>query len=293
MRCLLFIFMLSFLLSCTGKSPYQGFSVSDDGIHYRLHKIGDDSVIVQPGNYVMCDITYSTASDSVFFKGRRKFQVNRTIHDKTGFDKCLTMMHLRDSTSFMQNIDKFFGNTLGAEVPTFLRNEEVLKISVELLEVQSEDDFNREKKIFLSWIEDFNTYEKEILKQYLNQEHIDVEPTTSGLYYLPVKQGNGRKIAKGDTVIVHYEGMFLNGDFFDSTRKRSEPFGFVYGQEWQVIEGLEEAIGMMTEGEKALFILPSDIAWGQAGSSTGIIPPYTSLIFEVEVIELIKATDND
>jgi FKBP-type peptidyl-prolyl cis-trans isomerase FkpA len=87
--------------------------------------------------------------------------------------------------------------------------------------------------------------------------------------------------------VVHYEGRFLNGKFFDSTRQRNDPFQFVYGQQWQVVKGMEEAIGMMHEGEKALFIMPSGLAFGQTGSSTGIVPPFTSLIFEVELL-LVK-----
>ena len=85
---------------------------------------------------------------------------------------------------------------------------------------------------------------------------------------------------------VNYEGRFLNGKFFDSTVRRKQPFQFVYGTEWQVVEGLEEAIGMMKEGEKSLFILPSNLAFGTEGSSTGIVPPFTSLIFEVELLAI-------
>ena len=78
----------------------------------------------------------------------------------------------------------------------------------------------------------------------------------------------------------------FDGKYFDSTIRRNQSFQFVYGTEWQVIKGLEEAIGMMHEGEKSLFIVPSELAFGPAGSSTGIIPPYTSLIFEVELLKV-------
>jgi len=55
-----------------------------------------------------------------------------------------------------------------------------------------------------------------------------------------------------------------------------------------VVKGLEEAIGLMKEGEKSLVILPSEQAFGSEGSSTGMIPPFTSLIFEVEILEVIS-----
>jgi FKBP-type peptidyl-prolyl cis-trans isomerase len=101
-----------------------------------------------------------------------------------------------------------------------------------------------------------------------------------------LKEGIGEKVFMGDTLIVHFEGKFFNGKFFDSTKRRNSPFQFVYGKKWQIIEGLEEAIGRMVEGEKSLFIIPSQLGFGETGSSTGIIPPYTSTLFEVELLEV-------
>jgi FKBP-type peptidyl-prolyl cis-trans isomerase len=158
-----------------------------------------------------------------------------------------------------------------------------MKVEVNMTEIQSEVAYENEKKAFFKWISDFGDYEKEILYQYLQENKMTLEPTASGFYYLQVKKGNGRKIVKGDTLTIDYEGKFLNGKFFDSTIKRHEAFQFVYGTEWQVVKGMEEALGMMEEGEKAVVILPSGLAFGQEGSSTGIVPPFTSLIYEIEI----------
>jgi len=103
-----------------------------------------------------------------------------------------------------------------------------------------------------------------------------------------VNEGNGTTVKSGDTVVVHYEGRFLNGGYFDSTYKRNQAFEFVLGQEWQVIEGLEKAIRIMSEGEKAIFVIQSQLAFGSKGSSTGIVPPFTSIIFEVDLIDVKK-----
>ena len=155
-----------------------------------------------------------------------------------------------------------------------------------MLEILTEKQYLLDKEAFLHWIEDFGEYEKVILKQYLEEQTIDFEPTATGIYYIPIQQGTGSQIQLGDTVTVHYEGRFLNGKFFDSTRKRNEAFQFVYGQKWQVIPGLEEAIGMMYPGEKSIFIIPSEMAFGQGGSSTGIVPAFTPVVFELEIVEV-------
>jgi FKBP-type peptidyl-prolyl cis-trans isomerase FkpA len=151
------------------------------------------------------------------------------------------------------------------------------------MEIQTSKEYENQKRAFLKWIEDFGEFEREILSQYIKEQKLSIQPTASGMYFLKLKDGNGRKVIQGDTLLVDYEGRFLDGKFFDSTRKRHDPFQFVYGTEWQVVKGLEEAIGMMEEGEKALIILPSELAFGEIGSSTGIIPPFTSLVFEVEL----------
>jgi peptidyl-prolyl cis-trans isomerase A (cyclophilin A) len=155
-----------------------------------------------------------------------------------------------------------------------------------MIDFLSEQKYQQEKEVFLNWIEDFGDYEQVLLRQYVEEQNLDFESTQTGLHYIPINKGYGKKIQEGDTLTVHYEGRFFNGKFFDSTRKRDEPFQFVYGQKWQVIPGLEEAIGMMYPGEKSLFILPSYIAFGQGGSSTGIVPAFTPVVFEVEVIEV-------
>jgi FKBP-type peptidyl-prolyl cis-trans isomerase len=257
----------------------------DNGVYYKLLKIGDSDVRCQFGDFVTADITYKTLNDSVFFKGRRKFRIGKPLYPGS-IDECLTKLGKEEQASFIIDANDFFTKTLGTSTPSFLLALGKMKIETEIIDIQTTEQYNREKEAFLKWTEDFGEYEKIILKQYLEDSKLHIKPDSSGLYSLILKKGNGKKVAVGDTIVVHYEGRFLNGKFFDSTKKRNEAFQFVYGQQWQVIKGMEEAIATMHEGERSLFILPSDVAFGDKGSSTGIIPPFTSLIFEVELISV-------
>ncbi len=277
---LITILLLSVLSSCSNK--YPGYTKSHSGIYYTLHKIGESSIKAKYGDYIITDISYQTMKDSVFFRGRRKFKLESPAYAKS-INECFTMLSQGDSASFIIPAYDFFTNTLGKTMPSFIKSNESMKISANIVEIQSEDEYIREKAAFLKWIEDFSDYEKEILKQFIQGSKISIKPTASGLYYIRLVAGNGRKVKMGDSLVIEYEGRFLDGKFFDSTVKRFEPFQFVFGQEWQVIKGLEEGVGLMEEGEKALLIVPSELAFGQEGSSTGIIPPYTSLIYEVEL----------
>jgi FKBP-type peptidyl-prolyl cis-trans isomerase len=273
------------ITSCATQSEYPGYTLTKEGFYYKLLKIGEDGAKCQFNDYVTVDICYKTMKDSLFFVGRRKFQISKP--DFPGaIDECITMLAKDDSASFILSASDFFKRTLSSDLPPFLKAGNKMKVNISILDIQTPQQFAQEKEAFLQWIEDFGEYEKTILKQYLEGSKINAKPTASGMYCLTLKSGNDRGVNPGDTVVVNYEGRFLNGKFFDSTRQRNEPFQFVYGQQWQVIKGMEDAIGMMHEGEKSLFIMPSELAFGENGSSTGLIPPFTSLIFEVELLSV-------
>jgi FKBP-type peptidyl-prolyl cis-trans isomerase FkpA len=288
MKNLLTVFIMTvavFSAGCSRFSKYPGFKKAKHGIYYQLHTLGEDTVKAVPGDYITVNLSYLTMEDSVFFRGSRKFQVSRPAYEGA-VDECFMMLATGESATFIIRADNFFSITLQSDLPRFLEPGGTMKMDVEMIEIQKENDYIREKEAFLSWIEDFGEYEKVILHQFISEEELDVSPLPSGIYYLNLKPGNGKKVELGDTVTINYEGRFLNGKFFDSTVKRRQPFQFVYGTEWQVIKGLEEAIGMMSEGEKSLFILPSDLGFGNRGSSNQVIPPFTSLIFEVEILKV-------
>ena len=108
------------------------------------------------------------------------------------------------------------------------------------------------------------------------------------MYYLPITQGSGARAEKGNVIKMNYTGSFINGKMFESTYERSQPMEFICGEQGQVIKGLESAISLMNEGAKAKFIIPSHLAYGEEGSSTGIIPPYTTVVYEIELLNLTK-----
>ncbi len=273
--------------SCGLFEKYFGYSKTKTGIYYQLIHIGEEVAPPVVGDYITVDIKYSTIADSVFFAGTRTFQLTEPEF-KGSIDECFLMLSDGDSASFILNGEQFFAKTLQTKVPDFLVGEKHLKIGLKVNEIRTQAQYDKDKEEFLKWIEDFGEYEKLVLSKFIKEEKINVEPNEDGMYFISVRSGSGKPVEAGDIVTVHYEGKFLNGKFFDSTLKRKQAFEFVYGSEMQVIPGLEYAIGRMREGEKAIIILPSVLAWGDEGSSTGIIPPFTSVIYEIELIEAIS-----
>ena len=111
----------------------------------------------------------------------------------------------------------------------------------------------------------------------------DTLQTESGLRYYYVHYGNGEAVKDGWVVIAHYDGRFLDGSPFDSSRERGQPFAFNYNR-GQVIKGMDEAVGMMKVGDRMVFIIPSELAYGEDGAGE-IIPPNADLVFDVQIMD--------
>ncbi|MBD5299711.1 MAG: FKBP-type peptidyl-prolyl cis-trans isomerase [Bacteroides sp.] len=117
-----------------------------------------------------------------------------------------------------------------------------------------------------------------------NAKNENVKVTASGLQYVVEKEGEGAQPTAEDEVTVHYTGKLLDGTVFDSSVSRGEPATFPLNR---VIPGWTEGVQLMKEGGKYTFYIPSDLAYGPQGVPNAI-PPHSTLIFEVELIKVIK-----
>jgi len=108
--------------------------------------------------------------------------------------------------------------------------------------------------------------------------------TATGLQYEIIVQGTGERPGPMDTVLVHYEGTFLDGNIFDSSLQRGVPAQFPVGA---VIPGWVEGLQLMNVGSTYRFVIPSDLAYGPHGAG-GTIPPNATLIFTVELLDIIR-----
>lgn len=119
----------------------------------------------------------------------------------------------------------------------------------------------------------------------INDLNMDNAVTTeSGLKYIDVTEGNGVSPEKGQTVTVHYTGVLENGQKFDSSRDRNQPFSFKIGV-GQVIKGWDEGVGTMSVGGRRQLIIPPELGYGSRGAG-GVIPPNSTLIFDVELLKI-------
>lgn len=112
--------------------------------------------------------------------------------------------------------------------------------------------------------------------------------TQSGLTYIVTRRGEGRQPAAGETVLVHYTGALSSGVKFDSSRDRGEPFAFKLGA-GRVIKGWDEGVARLRVGDQAVLVIPPALGYGERNVGDGLIPPGSTLIFIIEVLD-VKAT---
>lgn len=127
---------------------------------------------------------------------------------------------------------------------------------------------------------------KEEGEKFLNTNKLrsEVLTTNSGLQYEVIEAGDGAKPGPRDTVSVHYHGTLIDGTVFDSSVRRGQPAQFGVHQ---VIPGWTEALQLMPLGSKYRLYIPQELAYGAHPHPGGPIQPYSALIFDVELLEII------
>jgi FKBP-type peptidyl-prolyl cis-trans isomerase FkpA len=118
-----------------------------------------------------------------------------------------------------------------------------------------------------------------------NAKVAGVQTTPSGLQYQVITEGKGPKPKPTDVVRVNYKGTLLDGKTFDSSYDRNEPATFPLDQ---VVPGWQEGIALMPVGSKYKFWIPAKLGYGDKGTPGGPIPPNATLVFEVELLDIVK-----
>lgn len=138
--------------------------------------------------------------------------------------------------------------------------------------------------------------ERSLIADYVARNNITVTPDANGLYYIEINPGAGENIEIGDSLGVYYIGWFLDGTEFNNNTEETTPFRFRLDS-YGLIEGWIIALPKMRLGTKAQLLIPSKLAYGSVGYGyydyygryISVIPGYSPLLFEIEVVELVKA----
>jgi FKBP-type peptidyl-prolyl cis-trans isomerase len=202
------------------------------------------------------------------------------------------------SDNFGKDASYAFGMSVGIDMKDYLASYGVSMDTDQFIKGLT-DSISGEKTLFtpneanqlveaaftsLMQVKDTEYIQKETAFLAENSKKPGIIITSSGLQYEVIRDANGPKPSYDDTVVVHYTGKLVDGKIFDSSYDRNAPESF---QLYHVISGWAEGLQLMSVGSKYIFYIPSEHGYGPSGIQS-VIPPYSTLIFEVELLDIIK-----
>ena len=262
----------------------------------------------QDGDQVMLNMT-STCNNRMLYSTAQAFKGKPGVFGvakpafKGDLIEAITLMTPGDSIVCLVDAVALFKGSK-SKLPDFIKPGDKVQYFIKLVSIKSKEQVQKEQQAaFMKQMKEQQAKQKaaeakqmikdeQALKNYFTKNHISPMKTASGLYYTIKDEGKGEKAIAGDSVTMNYTGTLLDGTKFDSNVdtafKHTQPFQFVLGRS-QVIKGWDEGVALLKTGSKAVFYIPSPMAYGaQAKPGSGAnpkgIPANSILLFDVELL---------
>jgi len=269
----LILIILSSLIACNNR--FEEYKEVSPDVYMKLYTFDESSKSYNNSDYISASIRVKVEEETIYNRKKEyTFQPN-----SNGLEIIFKKLNEGDSASFMIKREQVVNNNFGFNVLD--SKKDYLEVIVKSHKYYNEKQHNKYLKS-----NDFEMLEQNVLNKYIKNLNLDSSSNEGGVHIIYDQKTGGNLIKKGDVVFVHYVGTTIDKNEFDNTYKRNEPFEYTVGASGQLIEGLEIAIKRMREGEKAKIIIPSQLAFGEQGSSTGIVTPFTTVIYNLEIIKV-------
>lgn len=273
-RLLLFLLIFSALLgACNISGNDKNFTSINANTSYKLISFNDSRKSVEPGDmleyksYFLLNNKDTLVADSSYYN--ELFNDTLTILSAPNFiDLSAVLSQLQEGDSCLalfykkSDINKFLSVKLNANdsVFAYIKLKRIYK--------------GKEKSAYL--------LEENAIARYITFSEKTWIATENGIYYRITKPSSEGEIKYNDLIRLAYKGYFLNGQVFDNYADINPYFEYVRGTQNQLIKGMEYAVNYLQYGAEAEFIIPSSLAFGHLGSSTGIVKPYKPLLYKVK-----------
>ena len=267
------IIIISLLLltiySCENKFP--DYVKKDQGIYMKLLSFEEEGKGVNVGDHVVASIEIMGEEGLLY----RRYKEDVINLENNKFNFLINYLNEGDSCKFMVSkariMDEFSPISFNETSSDFL------EVTIKIYEYLTKGEYLSQREAY-----DKEMMEQLILTKYLEEVNAKLE---HGIYKEQLITGSGKGIEKGDHISINYKGYFVSRLEFDNTYKRNA-FTFTYGTPGQVIKGLDIAISGMKKGEKSKIIIPSQLAFGEKGSTTLIVPAFSTVIYELEIVNV-------
>ncbi len=294
----------------------QQFKTGDGGLQYKI-VTDNGQPKAQTGDLLSVNMTVTTDRDSLLsstYKIGLPQIVNIAADSLPGlypgdYNSMFKMLGEGDSAVFRLNLDTMAAKTMQPK-PDFADHYVTFNVKVNKHfkkgELTDSALYAEVNTYFDGEIEKLKAAEEGKINDYIQKNKLEPKKTSSGLQYVITEEGTGEKPVAGDTVKVNYTGALVaSGDVFDTSIKEVaeknkifnamrpyEPAKFAIGVR-QVIPGWDEGLLLLPKGSKAKLIIPSELGYGERGDGRGVIPPFAPLVFDVELVDILKPAAQD
>jgi len=282
-RSFLLIFLFALLAVSCSDNKFAGFERGENNVHYKVHQKSGDTAKPVLTDWVTVNMDYRL-SDTILFSSKNlekplRFSMIEPMFEGDLYEG-IKLMSVGDSMTFAVVADSFYFKTAFAKnLPDFVEPGSLLYYDVKLVDLASNAEFMKEME---QEKEALKENEQKTLGEYIQQNNIAEKPLKSGLYFIPVKKGNGPKPDTGDMCSVFLEVKEIGGELL-FTNFEGDPIDVEYGKNFDT-KGFMQGLGMLNEGGRARMIVPSSIGVGEKGRE--VVEPFTTILYDVELLEI-------
>ena len=278
---LLFLVLIYSVAFAQKKSAFQK---TPTGLEYKIYHNGGK---VKPvaGDLIKTILVYTNHKDSVIFDSRKV--KNENVFEllaptfKGGLEEGMLMMAIGDSAVFKVNADSVYAKTFKIKRPNYVKKGSKLTFRIKLLGIKTKESIDQRTPEEIEKDNEVRRLaEPKLIQDFINLNKIETLASESGLYYIERQVGSGPAITKENKVKIIYNCTTLDGAIIDTQTNPIE-IDMAAGK---ITKGMEEGLLKMSMGAKATLIIPSSLAFGKRKIST--VLPYTTLIYDLEVIEV-------
>lgn len=196
-----------------------------------------------------------------------------------GWEEVLPKMHEGEKATVVLPYEMAYNDQTVGPIPPYTN----LVYDIELLHVTPAAELARQIELEMA---NLKAQSEKDLANYLRENNITVQPKPSGLYFVSRKECADMMAVPGFTARIKFNAYYLDGSVLGSSDSLGVDYYEVPVGQGKVLRGLEEGISYMAKGEQATLVIPYTLAYGESGY--GAIPPYTNLVFDVEVVDVVK-----
>lgn len=272
------------LLTACSDGKFPGYNKTADGLYYKFYQQDASAPKAQPTDFMKVEMA-CYLHDSLYYdfqnSGRDVYSQLTESKFAGDLQQAYAMMHIGDSASFFVKADsiavKYYDQDPAA---VGLGPDDYFRYEVKLVEVKTEEEFQEEiERVKEQLMEASHA----ALAEYIEKENVNVMPSDSGIYIIPLEKGKGRCPVQGEKVELDFAASLLNGREVGSTYGQDEKFTFVLGEN-QVIPGWEVIVPKMHLGERVKAIVPFEMAYGE--HQVGQVPSYANMVYDIKLLKI-------